>query len=313
MASNPWIVPAILVAVAVAAASVGGAYLYYHERPVTSSGSTRVALGTNVTVNYIGIFGSGPEQGRVFDTSIYAVAENNAQFPKSLQYHARGPEKNYTTLDVYVGSGTPSGGYTFGNLTFIQVVTGFWQGIVGMVPNTTRTITVPQELGYGPVNTGCVATKSLVQTVPVLETLSGINFQKSYPGLTAANGVEFTDPHFGWTDMILSANSSYVTLERLPYVGESSSTAGWPVVVTSIQSTANGSGEITVRNELTPADAGHLLGHDFLGTGPCSSQSGGKFIITNVDVSAGTFTENFNSEVQGQTLIFLVTVVDYFP
>jgi FKBP-type peptidyl-prolyl cis-trans isomerase 2 len=32
-----------------------------------------------------------------------------------------------------------------------------------------------------------------------------------------------------------------------------------------------------------------------------------------VDPAQGTYTEDFNQEVQGQTLIFVVTVQDIFP
>lgn len=314
MASNPWLIPSVLVVAVVAVgAAFGGWIVLVRDHPSAGNPYPTIVQGGNVTVNYIGLFGSGPEQGKVFDTSIYGVSVDNAQFPKSLEYHARGPAKNYTTLDVHVGPAAPSGGYTLGNLTFIQVVPGFWQGIIGMHPNSTRTIVVPPELGYGSTNTACVATLPLVDTLPVLQTYPGQIFQSSFPGITSYTaGEEFTDPHFGWTDQILSANSSYVTVQRLPYVGFTSSLSGWPVSVTSVTSTPNGSGQITVRNELAPSQAGHLLGKDFLGTGPCSSTSGGQFIVTGVDLGAGTYTENFNQEVQGQTLIFIVTVVDYF-
>jgi hypothetical protein len=82
--------------------------------------------------------------------------------------------------------------------------------------------------------------------------------------------------------------------------------------VTSISQVANGTGEITVRNLLTPDEAGHLQGNDYLGTGPCSSANNNQFIVSNVDLGNGTYTENYNQEVQGQTLIFTITVVQYF-
>lgn len=313
MAPNRWI-PVIIVAVIVAAVGGGGgAYVYLHNKPSGNSGPVTAQMGSNATVNYIGIFGSGPEQGKIFDTSIYSVATNNAVYPKGLEYHPRGPVANYTPLAVYLGASTPSGGYSLGNLSFIQVVTGFWQGIVGMEPNTTRTVVVPPDLGYGPTDPSCLVTEPLTQTLPVLQILPGVLFQKQFPGVTATDGIEFTDPHFGWTDQILAANSSYVTIQRLPYVGEVASPAGWPEVVTSVTNTANGSGTITVANELTAADAGHLLGKDYLGTGPCGSTTNGPFIVSAVDQGAGTFTEDFNQEVVGQTLIFIITLVDYFP
>ncbi|MCI4367852.1 MAG: hypothetical protein L3K08_08875, partial [Thermoplasmata archaeon] len=149
----------------------------------------------------------------------------------------------------------------------------------------------------------------------IVRTMPGNQFQKLYPGALAATGSQFSDPHYGWTILVLSANSSYVTIENLPHVGESASPAGWPVVVTNITATANGSGSITMVNQLGPAQAGHLLGKDFLGTGPCTSQVGGTFIVSGVDPGRGVYTADFNpqGELQGQTLIFVVTVIDDFP
>lgn len=313
MAERGWILTVVVIVLIVAAGIGGGAALWLRfksEMPTTPV--VTVAPGTNVTVNYIGVFGSGPEQGRIFDTSNYSIASNPA-YPKALDFHSRGPKANYTPLAVYVGGSTPSGGYTLGNLTFIQVVTGFWQAIIGMEPNSTRTVVLPPSLGYGPVDPACVATQPLVQTVPAIQTLPGITFQKSYPGITAATGEEFTDPFYGWTDQILNANASFVTIQRLPYVGQTTNLSGWPVVVSNVQATSNGTGAITIRNILSPSEAGHLQGYDYLGTGPCSSSNNKQFIVTNVDLAAGTFTENFNPEVQGQTLIFTISVVDYFP
>ncbi len=145
---SPW--PAIvLVLIVVAAGITGGALLYYyvdHKSP--SSSGVRVALGDNLTVNYIGIFASGPQQGRVFDTSEYSVALNNASWPKSLQYTSRGGyPTDYTPLGVYVGPNAPSSGYTIGNLTFSAVVPGFWQGLLGLPGNQTHYITVPPGPG----------------------------------------------------------------------------------------------------------------------------------------------------------------------
>ena len=303
----------MIVAVLIGAGAVSG-YRYYRALPGGAPSVRVVQVGDNVTVNYIGIFGSGPEQGKVFDTSIYAVAVDNIAYPKGLQYHARGTSpSNYTTLAVHVGGNTPQSGYSLGGQNFIQVVTGFWQGLVGLDGNQTRSVSVPPSLGYGPTDTACVATQPLTFTLPVVQMLTGTAFAKAYPGITASTGAQFSDPHYGWPVLILSANASFVTVENLAHPGYVSSPAGWPVVVTNVTSTADGAGRMTLVNELYPSQAGLLIGKDFLGTGPCSSQAQGKFIVTAVDLAHGTYTENYNQEVQGQTLIFLVTVVDIFP
>ena len=150
----------------VIAASAGGALLYLHYLPKGSAPPT-VAIGDNITVNYIGFFGSTPPLRRVFDTSIYSVAANNATYPKSLGPLPRPSVSNYTPLPLYVGASTPSGGYFFDGQTFSSVVTGFWQGVVGMAGNTTRIVTIPPSFAYGPLNQSCILTEPLAYTIPV--------------------------------------------------------------------------------------------------------------------------------------------------
>jgi FKBP-type peptidyl-prolyl cis-trans isomerase 2 len=263
-----------------------------------------------VTVNYIGIFGSGPEQGKVFDTSIYSVAINNAAFPKSLQYHARGIAANYSPLAVHVGSNTPQSGFSYAGLSFIQVVTGFWQGLVGLPGNTSKLVDVPPELGYGPADPSCFRSLPLTVHVPVLEQMRGNQFSARYPGILATTGATFNSPSYGWPVLILSANQSFVTVENLPTVGFTSSIAGWPTTVTNITQTANGSGRITVQNELAPSDAGRVSGH--VANGLCGAQSNGNYIISSVNFATGTFVEDFNQEVRGVILLFAVTVINIY-
>ena len=301
----------IVLTLIVAGALAG--FAYYESRAKAAPSRLTTQLGGNATVNYIGYFGSGPENGRVFDTSIYSVAINNASYPKSVGFHYRGSEANYTPLGVYLGPNAPSSGYTIGNTTFVSVVTGFWEGLLGLPGNTTNTLVVPPDLGYGPQNPACFRTLPLTYTLPVVATFSATGFASAFPGVSAFTGVMFKDPSYGWNATILAANSSFVTVENLPYVGYVASPAGWPVLVTGISSTPNGAGAITLVNELTPAQAGHLLGKDFNGTGPCTSQSNGQFIVTAVNPTNDTYTEDFNEEVQGQILIFVVTVIDIFP
>ena len=311
MAPNPSIIPMVaLIVVVLVAAGAAGAYLYTHNVPKSAHPLLTVEKGDNVTVNYIGVFGSGPEQGKVFDTSLYSVAVSDTTYPKALQYHARGAPGNYTPLAVHVGASTPSGGYSFANKSFIQVVTGFWQGLLGLPGNESRAIVVPPSLGYGPTNPACLLSLPLTVHAPVFQTLTGGQFSKQYPGFLATTGSSFTDPKYGWKTVILSANTTSVSLESFAYVGETASLQGWPTMVTNVTNTANGTGQITVVNELTAAEAGHLAGHS--STGLCTSISSGNYILSAVNFTSGTFTEDFNQEVVGQTLVFTVTIVDIY-
>jgi FKBP-type peptidyl-prolyl cis-trans isomerase 2 len=307
-----WTPAILLIVVALIAAGAGTAALYFHNRTTPGKAPSIVAIGDNVSVNYIGIFGSGPDAGRVFDTSLYSVASSTAAYPKSLEFSPRNGAANYTPLPVHVGGNTPQSGYTLGGQTYIQVVTGFWQGLVGLPGNETKAVVVPPALGYGSKSPACIAEMPLSFQLPVLRTMAGTAFTKLYPTALAASGTEFREPHFGWNVLILAANASFVTIENEAVPGATSSPSGWPLLVTNVTSTPNGTGSITLVNELNPQSAGRIVGTDYLGTGPCSASAHGKFIVTAVDLADGTYTVDYNSEVTGQTLVFLVTVVNIF-
>lgn len=296
------LLPIFLIVVVLVVAGVGVGLLYELNHPKATTPPYAVALGDNVTVNYIGTFGSGAQIGKVFDTSIYSVAVNNASYPKSLGFTYRGSPSQYVPLGVHVGPTTPSGGYSLDGITFGSVVTGFWQGLVGLPLNKASTITVPPNLGYGPLNASCLVTQPLSYTLRVLNPLSTAAFAALYPNVTGAPGTEFTDPTYGWTDLVLSVNSTAVTVEFLPTVGWSVPGTAWPVVVTNLTAST-----ITVANQLTAAQAGLVQGH--VANKVCDSSS---YIVSSVNPATGTYVENFNSEVTGETLIFTVTVVAHY-
>jgi FKBP-type peptidyl-prolyl cis-trans isomerase 2 len=298
------IVLAILIVIVIAAAGAGAALVYELNKPKAAAPVLVVRQGDNVTVNYIGEFGSGPQTGRVFDTSIYNVAVNNGSYPKSLEYHFRGAVSNFTPLPVYVGPSAPSGGYSFANLTFQPVVTGFWQGLLGLPGNISRTIVVPPDLGYGPLNQSCVTTAPLVLTVPEIEPIPQSLFSSAFPKVTVAVGTTFFDTEFGWNDTIFAVNATTVSVQALVTLGTHGDPEGLPFVVSALNSTT-----ITLSSELTPASAGHVAGF-VSGSGVCGST---KFIVSAVSPAAGTYSANFNSEVTGETLDFIVTVIDIFP
>jgi FKBP-type peptidyl-prolyl cis-trans isomerase 2 len=294
----------VLVVVVLAVAGAAAVLVYEYNKPKAASPVLTIAAGDNVTVNYIGEFGSGAQTGRVFDTSLYSVAQNNQSYAKSLEYQSRGPVTAYTPLAVHVGAGAPASGYTIGNLTFNTVVTGFWQGLIGIAGNQSRTIIVPPNLGYGPLNASCLGTSPLVYSVPVLTYVSVQEFGVLYPGVDATVGQVFSDPTYGWSDSVFAVNSTTIAVQALPTSGETTHPNGLPFVVSSLNATS-----ITLSSRLTPSDAGLVLGQ--LTSGSLCGKT--KFIVSAVDPAAGTFTENFNPEVQGETLDFFVTVVDIFP
>jgi len=295
----------VLVVVVVAAAGAGAAALYEFTKVKPASPVLTVQQGDNVTVNYIGEFGSGAQLGKVFDTSVYSVARNNVTYPKSLEYQPRGSVSAYSPLPVHVGASAPASGYTIGNLSFGTVVTGFWKGLLGLPGNQSHTIVVPPSLGYGPLNASCLRSVPLTYTVPVLTFVTPQQFTTLYPNVTADVGTTFTDPTYGWNDTVFAVNESSVTVQSQPAPGYLSKPGGLPFLVSSVNSTT-----ITLSSTLTPADSGSVLGTTSSTGGLCGKT---QFIVATVDFTSGMMTENFNPEVQGETLDFVVTVVDILP
>jgi hypothetical protein len=293
-----------LVLVVIIAGSVGFGVLYYENHKLGTPSQLTVQVGDNVTVNYIGVFGTSAQVGKVFDTSEYSVAMNNLSWPKAIGFTPRGPNpSNFTPLPVSVGPNVPNAGYPVGNLTFHGVVTGFWQGLVGLPGNQTRYISVPENLGYGPQNSSCLVSQPLSYTLPVTVALSTSAFASQFPSVTPVAGTEISDPTYHWPVYILSVNSSSVVYENLPTIGWTASPQGWAVKVTNVSSTT-----ITLVNQLTATNAG-LVG----GTSSTQVCGAGSFIVTQVNSATSTYVENYNRDVLGQTLIFIVTVVDIFP
>jgi len=294
---------AVLAVVVVIVAGVGAGLLYSANHPKGIASPLTVARGDNVTVDYIGIFATGPEVGKVFDTSIKSVADNNATYPKSLQYTPRNAS-GYTPLPVHVGPKAPKGGYIVGNQKYGTVVPGFWQGLIGLAVNQSRVVTVVPRLGYGPLNQSCLVTAPLVQTIPAVVTVTPGTFNKAYVGVRNAAGVSFSDPTYQWTDRILSSNQTAVVIWRDPALGETVSPFGWPIQVVNVTSRT-----ITLSSQLSAASAGSILGN-LPNTTVCSTT---KFVVWSVNVPAGTFVENYNREVVGVTLEFVVTIKAIHP
>jgi len=98
-----------------------------------------VQTGDKISVDYIGSL----EDGSVFDTSIESVAKENNLFS---------PGREYKPLELTVGKG--------------EVIRGFDEGVVGMKPGESRTLTIPPESGYGLTNPGMIQTYPVIQEIP---------------------------------------------------------------------------------------------------------------------------------------------------
>ncbi len=273
---SDWIILlALVIAVVVA---LGAYYIIFAPQPVPTA--VKAQVGDTVSIDYIGYF---PNSNLVFDTSLQTVAQDNASYPKAFSFSYRG---SYTQLSFTIGDGT--------------VIKGFDAGVRGLSVGQTTTVSVPEDVGYGPADPSLIFVHDLIETVPVHVTMNTTAFD-SYYGQTATSATNVTDPIYGWSATV-SILGNTVTVTNSPYPSEAIRPyKAWNAVVLSVDDTANnGTGAITIQNTLDPT-----LVDKVGGTAP-----GGKtFYLSAVDPVAGTYTLNFNKQVVGRTLVFQMTLV----
>ena len=279
----------ILLFIVVIALVGAGAYAAYGAMSTiqepTEQGLT-VTVGDQISVNYIGMF----EDGTVFDTSIQSVAENNTLYPKSLSFSATAP---FSPLGFTVGEG--------------QMIEGFDRGVIGMAINQTKVITLTPEEAYGYSNEDMILTRDLSESFPVFEWITNsTSFEDTY-SVPAIMGTTVVNNNYDWnmTIYFIDSDSGDILMKNDPMVGEIIQIYdGWDSIVVSVDSSANqGTGEIIIKHLLYPEDEGNLM----------SADQYGQFLITDVDLTAGTMTVDYNREVTGKTLIFKITVVSIAP
>ncbi len=277
-------------------------YVVYDNSLRNEAVSKVVVDGSKVMVDYVGMF----EDGRVFDTSKYAVASDNALYPKSLTYSMREAD-SYTPLEMTAGLYGVSGG----------TIKGFALGVIGMILNEKRIIVVPPEDGYA-VDPAMVGTYDLVESVPVVETMTESEFSSLFGSSPVLMSLV---PHYkwGWDVLVVKVASGIVTVRNMPTVGEivtpfgdpddPDSPEGWECVVESYDTLYDdGAGLITVRHMITDADTYYRKGTDHLGA---------TFVLSAVDEDAGTFqihmvdsATGYNGELYGRTLLFEITIIN---
>ena len=277
-------------------------YVVY-DNSLKSEAVTKVVVdGSAVTLDYVGMF----EDGRVFDTSKYEIASDNALYPKSLTFSMREAD-SYVPLEMTAGLYGESGG----------TIKGFALGVIGMTLNEKRIIVVPPEDGYA-VDPSMLETFDLVESVPVVETMSESDFSDLFG--TSPTLMSLV-PHYkwGWDVLVVQVASGTVTFKNMPTVGEvvtpfgdpddPDSPEGWDCVVESYDALYDdGTGRITVKHLITESDVYYRKGTDYLGA---------TFILSAVDEDAGTFqihkvdsATGYNGEIYGRTLLFEITIIN---
>ena len=272
----------VLIAVLMISASTVVIMLFQGGQSEASS-SKFVTVGQTIKVDYIGKL----TDGRIFDTSNYTIAINDAQYPKTLSFTLRSVT-SYAPLSFTVGSG--------------EMISGFDNAVVGMTVGETKTVTLSPEEAYGSMDPSKLVTFNLVETAPLIKTLTASAFTSVY-GIHPVSGMTVTDPHFGWPATVLeySVTADRVTVKNVPtldaeYRIYGNSTVGWDIIVINMDSSTN---LITLEHQLTNADSDMIKGLDGTKT----------FFINQVDVANGTAVRNYNGELLGKSLVFIITLV----
>lgn len=286
---------AVLIAVLLLSIGVIG-YLSMTSSRVSSNPLPKVEIGDSVYVNYVGYFPSNPG-GWVFDTSERLVAFNDS-IPKSLFFTTREPNE-YSTLNFTAGVST-------------NLLGPFVQGVVGMTVTQTKTIYIPAEDAYS-IQENNLEVIPLIQSVPVLETLTVQQFEQKYdqpPSL----GLPLEHAFWEWDIVVWAISGDIVTIQNFPTLHETISSYGdpeedirdgWLQEVISIDPSANGgTGEILVSNLISSQDIYQKKGRN---------QNLNYFTLMEVDEEDGTFTviknsEGYIGEIAGRGLYFDITV-----
>ena len=283
--------------------SVGvvGYVVYDNTLAHSSSASDPIEMGDTVTLDYIGMF----TDGRVFDTSIYEIAEDDVLYPKSFTFQMR-DESGYAPFDMEAGAYGVEGG----------TIKGFALGVLGLHVGDTSTIEVSPEDGY-PVDPTMLVTIPLSEELPATESMSEAAFENLFN--TDPIPMDFVEHYrWGWDVLVVEVSFGVVTFKHCPTVGETvypfgdpnddEEPQGWPCLVESFDPEADGGvGRIVVRHQVSADDVYNVMGTD---------NDGQVFILSGYDAENGTFeihksnmSVGYNAEVRGRTLIFEVTII----
>ena len=230
-----------------------------------------VKVGDKISVYYYGYIYYGGQR-RIFDTNIEKVAKDNLTYPKILTYKWTG---NFKPLTFTVGNGT--------------MIKGFEEGVVGMKLNETKTIVVPPDKGYK-FDWRKVKNVSFTQKIPVIENMTLDDFKKRFGVTNPYINSVYRDKYHGWNCLVLyvSGPKNLVTIENTPTVGNDYQPYPTPDLIIHVDTVSNGNITYTYKIKSLPI----LL------------PSGGIIDYVHDDY----FRVNFNQEVAGKTLYFVVTI-----
>lgn len=154
----------------------------------TVSQERTVKNGDIISVDYIGRI----EGGKVFDTSIESVAKQNDIYTQG---------RKYQPLNFTVGKG--------------EIIKGFDEGVIGMKVGDTKTLTVPPDKGYGPIDPSKISTIPIIQSIPATTTIPKVTeipadqFKSIFgPNHTVGDNVNVPNTNFNLTVKSIGSNVS---------------------------------------------------------------------------------------------------------
>jgi FKBP-type peptidyl-prolyl cis-trans isomerase 2 len=267
--------------VAAIVVSVGAISFAMYSKAQASKGTNPpiIKTGDTVMMNYIGRFADG----RVFDTSIASVGQNNALYPKSLTWAAKANTS-------YVPFNMTAGNYGSGG-----TIKGFAMGVIGLSEGDHAIIDVPADEAY-PINADYVHTVNIVDNVSILQSMTDTDFTLAF-GAPAIVGQVYQHYFWGWNIMVVSDAAGLVIYRNDPVVRQVvypfgnpmniSGPSGWP--------------------EVNASAVYNIKGTD---------SDGATFVVSSFNATAGTFqiTKNnsssgFNGEIAGRELFFEVFIL----
>ncbi len=146
-----------------------------------------VKSGDTVSVDYI-----LTTDGKVVDTTIESVAKENNIYVAG---------RKYQPLNFTVGKG--------------EMIKGFDEGVIGMKVGETKTLTVPPEKGYGPIDPRAIHVIPVIQSIPATTTLPRVleipanQFEAQFgPNHTVGDNVQIPGTNVNLTVKSLGTNVS---------------------------------------------------------------------------------------------------------
>jgi FKBP-type peptidyl-prolyl cis-trans isomerase 2 len=294
------LVMALLIAAIVISVGAISFVVYTNSQATKSLTLPAIKAGDAVMMNYIGRFADG----RVFDTSILSVGLNNALYPKSLTYSVRAND-SYTPFNMTAGN-YGSGG----------TIKGFALGVIGLHQGGQAIIDVKPGDAY-PVNSSTVQTVELHQKIPLLQSMTDLQFTTSF-GADPVVGQVYKHFFWGWDVVVVSDQAGLVIIRQDPTIGQVvypfgdpndfTKPSGWPVTVEIYDPSAyGGQGLIEISHGVSQADVYEVKGVEI---------SGATFVISGFNSTAGTFqisksdsSTGYNAEIAGRELFFEVTIL----